>query len=511
MNKESNSTASSVISVNPYQNSFVRPVANVLQKSSSIEYDKNQYLIAYLSSKEYIDAKISLSINIPDEDLEDALYNKAYDELGLDQAVEYMIRFIEIESELDAENRYFYLFVVDPNDIKATFENIEKKVHYIDMIIPNALLYKPLYTKEILATDKTDIFIYLEEDDSSITFYKDGEFVYTKSLPFSYKQIHEKFCELYGESIPYNDFLNFLTATTLKDSKSKYKKDLFAIFKEFFTRLNEIITYVKRAYALENIDHLYIDSAINTPTKLHELAEVELELYASDFDFFYGFKKDVTFIEPMHALMQLHTKMDEDQRYNINFTLYERPPKLVKRSSGKIILVVLLALLVAFAYPVFNWIVSSTHKIQEDKLQSEYNTLHKNKKEREDKLNSLYQQKKEVTSLLNEEKKEYNEKKATLIKIHDVKANYPMKAKIIASFTRYFNLYDVEAKAISYDEEKDEKSFNLYLVAQSDKDITKLVKHLTQDFKAEYKFSLEKIYLEKNSHKYFTELQVTII
>jgi hypothetical protein len=511
MKTASNNSSSNVVSINPYTHSYVTTTSNVLKESSTITYDKGQYVISYLNAKHYISAKILLSINIEDEDLEDAINNKAYDELALDQAVEYEIRFVELYNHTDEENRHFYVFVVNPENIRESFNDVEKEIRYIDTIIPNALLFKSLYTKEILDDTKNNIFIYLQEDDASITFYKDGEFIYNKSIKFSYKIIHEKFCELYGEAISYKDFINFLTSSTLKKSKSKYKEHIFTIYRELFINLNEIITYVKRAFELPEIDRLYIDSSINTPTKLHELAEVELDIYASEFDFHYGFKKSNSFIESMQILLHLYTKIDEDERYDVNFTLYTRPPKLTKRPSGKVLLLIAASLIIGFAYPISYWILSSTQDIQEEALQKDYNKVHKEKLLREKSLETILKNEKRSSSVLQKEKHNYKDKQGTLIKIHDVKVNYPMKAKIIASFTRDFNLYDVKVKAMSYNEEENEKKFNLYLIANHDEDITNLVKHLTKKYKDRYKFSLKKIYLERTSQKYFTELKVTII
>ncbi len=501
---------SSVLSVNPYNDSYVNNISNVLQESNSVKYDKKQFTISYLNTRYFINSQIEISANIPEEDIEDAIYNKAYDELALDQALEYKIKYIEVFNKSEEDSRIFQVFIVNPNDIVNTYNSAVKRINYIDIIIPNPLLLKSLYTKEIIKHNDVDCFIYIQENDAFIAIYENQEFIYNKSINYSLKQIHEKFCEYYGESISYNDFLNFISTKNLRTTESKYKEHIIKIYKELFTNINEILTYIKRAFEIEKIDTIYIGSAISTVTKLYEMAEVELNIRSNDFDFNYGYRKGNTFIEPLHSLMHLYTTLDEDERYNCNFTTYQRPPKFQKRLSGKMIIIIAASIIIAFAYPVTNWILSSAQDAHQESLESDYSKIHSQKVDREKSIKKITDEKKRVTDILKDEKNEYFNKKNTLIKIHDVKVNYPMKAKIIALLANDISSYNVYLEALSYKEFVNERNFNLYLIAKSDKEITNLVKYLTKKYHGEFLFSLKKIYLEKESGKYFTELKTQI-
>lgn len=120
---------SSVLSVNPYKETYFSGISSFISETTTPEFSKDQFVISYISTKEFINAQIEISKNIPEEDLFDAINNKAYDELALDQAVEYKIQYIETFNTLDEENRYFHVFIVDPLDITNTFLKIVKKLN----------------------------------------------------------------------------------------------------------------------------------------------------------------------------------------------------------------------------------------------------------------------------------------------------------------------------------------------------------------------------------------------
>ena len=241
------------------------------------------------------------------------------------------------------------------------------------------------------------------------------------------------------------------------------------------------------------------------------MAEAELGIKSSNFEFDYGFESEGTYIDQIHALMHIYTTLPEGERYECNFTSYPRPPKFQHRASGKLIMVIAASLLIAFVYPVTYWVLTYAQTMQHNLLQSEYNELHTTKITREATIKNREADKVKAVALLTQEEQEYNEKKATLIKIHDVKVNYPMKSMLLAQFTKDLNIYDVKLEALSYEEEKDTKKFTLNLVSSNDKQITQLIEHLTKVYENKFNFSLEVISYNKDYKKYFSELKVSIL
>jgi len=513
MSNKKQHSFSSVISVNPYKNTYVSSVSSFLNITKNPEYTKDQYSISYLNTKAFINTNLNVSKNIPEEDLYDAIFTKIYEELGLDQAVEYHIQYIETFNNVEDDNRSFQVFIVNPivHDVyKQTIENIK----YIDHIIPSPLLLKSLYAKEIIEDNGVHCFIYFQENDAFITIYNEKEFLYTKSIHYSFKQMHMRFCEIFEEEIEYKYFLNFLSNENLKTTDSNYKEYFIKLYKEIFANINDILTYVKRALDIERIDHIYIDSQLPTITKLNEMAEVELNIKSSTFDFEYGFNSDENHIDQLHSLMHLYTTLPKEEKYNCNFTIFHRPPKFIKRNSGRVIILAATSLILAFIYPISYWTLTYAQNIQHTLLSDEYNEVHNIKVTREATIKNREADKHKVTILLEHEKNEYTEKKNTLIKIHDVKVNYPMKASLIYKLTKDLNKYRVKLETLSYNENPKDNSIKyitLGLVSSRDKKITDLLKHLTKTYESEFHFSLNEISYKEESKLYFSELKVDLL
>ncbi len=511
MSTQTQNSFSSVVSVNPYKKSYFSGISSFIKETTTPEFSKDQFAISYLNTQGFINSQIEISKNIPEEDLEDAIGNKAYDELALDQAVEYKIQFIETFNALDDDNRHFHVFIVDPLTIAETFQGAVETIKYIDVIIPAPLLIKSLYSKEIIEDNGVHCFIYFQENDAFITIYNDKEFLYTKSIKYSLLQMHERFCELYGEQIAFESFVKFISQESLRDTNSPYKAFFIKLYKELFANVNDILTYVKRAFEIEKINHIYIGAQIPTVTKLYEMAEVELNIKSSDFDFDYGYESDDAFVDQLHALMHLYTTLSGAERYENNFTAYPRPPKFTQRESGKMLMLTAASFAIAFAYPITYWIFTYGQTLQIDLLKQEYRELHSERVIRESTIKSREADKTKVLALLKAEQQEYQDKKNTLVKIHEVKVNYPMKAKTIAKLTKDLNRFGVRLEGISYDEDENSKNFQLGLVSASDKKITQLIEYFTKTHEGVFRFSLEEISYEDESRKYFSEVKVSIL
>ncbi len=512
MSTSSSPMFSSVLSVNPYKETYCNGISSFLSEVKSPTYAKDQFVISYLNTRDFITAQIEISKNIPEEDLYDAINSKAYDELALNQAIEYHIHSIETFDTLDEKNRHFHVFIVDPDDLKERFKNVVEKVKYIDVIIPAPLLIKSLYSKELIENSDTHCFIYIGENDTSLTIYKNQEFVYTKSLKFSLLDLHERFCDLYGERIPYDDFLNFYQNADLKTTQSDYKEYFIKLYKELISNINDILAYAKRAFEIDKLEHIYIGSQEKTKTELYEIVEFELNIPSSSFKFDYGFEiTEDYYVDQMHALMQLYTLLPSDEKYECNFTLYKRPPKFIKRESGKLIILILATFALAFAYPITYWVLTYTQQLQKELLQQEFKKVHNLKITREAMIRSRQADKQKALKLLEAEKKEYIEKKNTLMKIHKVKVDYPMKAKLLALFTKDLNKFNVNIEEAFYTEKDEKQTLSMHLAAPTDRQITKLVEHITTIHEGKYRFDLNEIRYDEKFKTYLAKLKVTLL
>ncbi|MEA3522165.1 MAG: hypothetical protein U9R50_04255, partial [Campylobacterota bacterium] len=384
---KNNQPFSSIVSINPYQGVYFSSLANTIKLETKPQYEKKQYSIAFLNTKSFITALIGISKNIPQEDVYDALENKVYEELALDMAVEYKINFIEAPSIIDENDTFYHIFIVDPLTLEEDFSNVIQEIKYLDYIVPLPLLYKSLYQREIIEDSGLHCYIYFQENDASLTIYNDQNFVYTKSLKYSFKMMHERFIELLGEQIGYEQFISFLGHDGFNVPNPEYQKYLIKLFGELFLHINDVLTYAKRAFEIKQIDRVYIGSQLGSINGLDEYAQTYLGLPSLLFDFNYGFSSENAQFDQIHQLMQLYTLIDEEDHYDCNFTQYHRPPPFVKRQSGKIILLSIASLIGAMLYPVTYWTLEYVENMHHSLLSDQYREVHNTRVTREATIN----------------------------------------------------------------------------------------------------------------------------
>jgi hypothetical protein len=516
MNLEKQQSFTSVISVDPYKREYFKSISSHLERELDPTYSKDQFVISYLGAKSFISSLISVSKNIPDDDLSDIIENKVYEDLALDMAISYKIHYVEAYNHVDEANRFFHVFVVDPLTLDEDFASTVEDIKYIDQIIPVALLLKTLYTKEIIDSSGVQCFIYFQENDTFLTVYSESEFVYTKSLKFSLKELHERFCELRGEQISFEMFSQVLANEGLATSNKDYQQYFIKLFAETFLHINDVITYVKRAFEIEKIDHIYIGSDVGHIIGLDEYSQTYLAIKSTEFDFNYGYTSENT-INQLHALMQLYTTMPSSQKYECNFSIFHRPPPFAKRESGKLILLTSAALALGLLYPITNWSLSYAESIRYSLLETDYQKTHTIKTTREATIKLKETQKAEADKIKKAEEDEYNNKKNTLIKIHEVKVDYPMKSRHLTFLTKDFNRYSVMLKNVHYNETVENngtetsKEFTFSLSSTSDKKITELLEYLTKTKTDKYEFSLEHIDFDEKEKNYISELKVNLL
>ena len=98
----------------------------------------------------------------------------------------------------------------------------------------------------------------------------------------------------------------------------------------------------------------------------------------------------------------------------------------------------------------------------------------------------------------------------TLEKIHDVKVNYPMKAKLITEFAGDLNKFNVKLEKLSYNETEDFKGFTFHMVSVKDKEITRLLEYLTKKKTSRFHFVLEEITFDDDKQRYLSEMKAVL-
>lgn len=494
--------SSQIVSIDPsslvsYAYSKNEIKLNKLEKS-----DKNAFFISYLYARDMISATIDISRNIPDSDLKDAIEIKVYDELALDTSVEYTITYSETDSK-DTKNRSFNVFIVDAALIDAKLSPIKEKTRYIDYVTPAPFLIKALYSKNLLEPDGTHCFVYFQKNDAFLAIYKGGEYIYSKSLHYSLKEINEKFCELIGERIDEEDFYKLLVNEGLRATNSQYQQSLMQLFGEIFLYINDVLVFCKRSYNIDYIDKIFLGSEIGTFSGIDEYGRSYLGLESFDFNFNIAINSKEWYIDQIHILMMLSAQLYfENHDDQLNFSIFKRPPPLKYRPVGKLLAILAASLIVSLVYPAYQFAYHSFLSLHTARNTDEYNKLlQKTSKIRQD-IAALKTEKEKVDVLLKDETAKFEFRKKLLSEIYRKKISYPMKAAMLLEIFQLSNQSGSKVENIVFKNQQ----LTVSIQNRSEKKITEFIQDLTELKK--YKINTDKIAQDDAGKLYSSNISI---
>lgn len=504
--KDSKSDIKNIVTLNTYTNSSYMFKNDAFQPLNKLIYNTSNFITSYVSNKDMITSTIQVSRSIPQEDVEDVIEIKAYEELGLDQASQYIISSIETES--NGEEREFHLFVVQPEILDQYYLPVKQETKYIDLIIPAPLLYKTLYTKEILDNNGVHAFMYFTNTNAFITFYKNGEYLYSKSISFSLEEIYEKYCEIIGEQVDKETFFSVLETEGLKATNDTYQQGFMKIFGEVFITINDIIIYTKRAFELDSIDQMFIGSSQGPVIGLDEYSQNYLGLPSADLNFNYNIHTEEWYTDQLQYLMLLNSlEYMEDESFTVNLTMYPRPPSFFNRASGQFISATVLTTIVGLSYPLYLLLGSYVNEATIFALTRQNNDLTKEVT----KYKRILGEKKNQIAKLDEEIKKlsdvYKGKTETLSSIYDKKVNYRLKSGIFHTIAEELHKFDVKVDKIYSNND----TYWLSLVSTNDRKFTELIKYISDTHFHELKqIDIERIEKGENDDTYKGLLKVDL-
>jgi len=471
---KSQSSVKNVMTVNAYANKQYILKNDTFQPLNKLNYNTSNFIVSYLSNKDMINTIVYLSRSIPEEDIADILDIKAYEELGLDQASDYVISSIEVETT--GEEREFHIFVAEPTVINELFLPVKEQTKYIDLVVPAPLLYKSLYRKEILNNTGIHCFIYFTRQDAFVTLYRDGEYLYAKSIEFSLEQIYDKFCEIAGEKVDEKEFFKVLETEGLKTTNYEYQQNLIKIFGEIFITINDIIIYAKRAFQLDNIHKMFIGSAQGPIVGLDEYSQNYLGLESAELNFNYNVNNDEWYTDQLQYMMLLSAfDYMEDETSIVNLTMFPRAPSFVNRASGQFIIATFAAISIGLAYPLIYLVGSYVNDakiyaldIQNNKLQEESSKYKKILGIKKQEIEVLDQKVDKLTT-------RYSAKTKTLTSIYDKKVNYRLKSGILYQIADELTAHEVNVDMLASDND----TLWVSLVSSSDRKLTELIEYIS--------------------------------
>ncbi len=502
----SKSTVKNVITINAYADQSYMFKEDSFQPLNKLTYNTSNFITSYVSNKDIITTKVHLSRSIPEEDIADILDIKAYEELGLDQANTYIISSIEVENA--GEEREYHIFVAEPEVLNALYLPIKEETKYLDLIVPAPLLYRQLYTKEILQDSHTHCFVYFTQNDAFVTIYTHGQYLYSKSIEFSLEQIYDKYCEAIGEKVDEKEFYTILESEGLKTTNNDYQQNFMKIFSEVFITINDIIIYAKRAFNLDTIDQMFIGSENGPIIGLDDYSQNYLGLHSTDFNFNYNVINEEWYTDQLQYLMLLASfEYMEDESSFVNLTMYPRAPSFVNRASGQFIISTFAAVSLSLAYPLVYLVGSYVNDaknyaltIENNKLTAESNKYKKILTEKKNQIKALDEK-------INALSATYDGKAKTLTSIYDKKVNYRLKSGIFHTVAEELNKFEVNVDRLKSDKD----TLWLSLVSSDDRKFTEVIKYMSDThFDEILEIDIERIQKDPGSNYYKGLLKVEL-
>ncbi len=469
----------SIVAIDVYRSSQCQYKNSSLQLIKKLRYSKQNTTITYIANKDIITGLIEISPSLPQEHVSNVIIDKVYEELQFDPAVEYIIQPIKTRASGDQDK--YQTIIVDKAALKEKLAPIAKKSKVIDYVIAAPLLYKTLYQEKLIGSNGCDLFLYFGDHDSFVTFYYKGEYLYSKSIKYSIKDIYDQFCKLANE-VPMSEdkFREFLAADGSRKGESSHRELLIRILNECFLSINDILIYTKRTYDIDSVRNAYVALSWDSQDALEPYVKNYLNINAialsTVLERNIKISKDM---DPICPLMVLNAQALNSGLVELpNLTLYPKPKPITQRPAGKIIGLFLTVLLLFLLPIIYDFIVGTTLKAnnallaqEEAKVTAEANKYKKTITQKKEELKAL-------EKAYTKTEKIYQSKVGEVTQVYNKKFHYQFRSEQLSEITKLLKEYDLHSRNISI-------SDSLYAIELESKDeklITAFIKQLIQKF-----------------------------
>jgi hypothetical protein len=505
-----------VASIDPFNFNevFVLEDNIIREKKLKEKLSKDTLISTYIPLRFIINYEINIPKNLIEKiDVRDHIETKAYEELELDEAEKYIIKYKLINSIADEKNMIAEVIIVQEDAIDKYFSSIKNEYDYIDYLGHSGFLFESLYKTKILES-KRDIFIYFTEKYTLITLYADGGFLQNIFLNQGLHSLYEKLAqdsEVEIKDFSYEIFVELLTKKGLEldyydDSEEILFNELSKIFSNLFTTIVNQFNSLQRKFALATIDRVFISTEKGTIPGVIDFTTNYLgEIESNDLKFDTKYNPNNVEIDQLSFLNILSTQYAYKEDYQLyNFTLKKRPPTFFYRKSGQFISITIASLIISLIYPAYQYIYSNITDYKNSKLEVKLNKLNMN-------FNSLNTN---FNNLLKSYKKEQNieKNKRTYIKnveklisiLHKDKEGYTPISSLIIKVSLYMKNNKIYAKEIDLDE----GILKLEVFADKESYITNFANELVN--KENLTIETNGVMKDKNSKNYTSIINVKV-
>jgi len=441
---------------------------------------------------------------IENVDLDSFVETKVYEEAGLLETEEYIIKY-EVVKNLKEEKKVVVQCVIVPvNFILKNYEYIVKETDYIDYLSFPAFAYKSLYQENILKRGN-DLFIVMLFDKIFFTFYSEGELIYLNTVSGGLNKVYESLKSLKIADFDFELFKKLLTKKGLNKEKYKsYELPVLRVIKKEFKNYskiieNQILDLVSK-YEIEDVDRIFIITEYGKVPGIKPFYENELQKPILGFDFYEKYNLDKLPVNPFLFLSMIETHHAyKSNNLKYNFSLFLRKPTIFYRPSGILILVFILSLILFSIYPIYLWIdgyvYNSKSKVLENEIK-ELSTKISNVKRHVEVVNHKITKIKKQSNQLS---KEIKVSKNFIESLYKFKFSYLPKSQELVNITLLLNKNKVYLSNLDYEE----GIYILNVYSYDSSNLGKLVNDLINNG-----FNVYFSKIEKKNNKYYTTLRI---
>ncbi len=496
------SSNKTIVTVDPYSSSSFEYQDNIISRGNIKRYEQKSFYNSYVQTKDVISSTVDIDNDVSQEDLKDAIEIKAYDELGLESSREYSIFYFESNRE-DDDFKVFNVIAIDKERLDEVFGEL-KDIKYIDYITVAPFLMKSLYNRNLLSAESTDCFVYFHKDDAFVSIYQNGEYVFSKSIRYSLKNISDTFSKELGKRVDESELYAMLAKSGLRNENSAYQQQFMKLFGEVFVYINDVVLYAKRAYGLDQIDQIFLGTEIGNIPGMDEFCNNYVNIPTKKLEFKISKNANEISIDPLHTLLIINGQdyqNDFDESFNVS--IFKRPPPIWKRPSGKLIQAIAAGLVISLAYPGYQFAYDNFFLKKEVQQLNEIDrALSVKVTSMKKELADINKEKEEITKKLSAKNENLSFRTKLLKEIYSKKVSYPMKAKVLTNLFDKINKHDSNVVSV------DNNSTDMVITVRSKKDkfITELMKDIS--ITKGYEVSTELIKKDQNTTYYESAIKV---
>ncbi|MEO1927864.1 MAG: hypothetical protein ABGX26_04170 [Nautiliaceae bacterium] len=388
-------------------------------------------------------------------DLNNFIETKVYEEAGVDETEEYLIKYKIIDSMKDEKIVTIEIIIVPVGFIQNGYKDLLEEAGYIDYISFPAFAYKALYEEKIIKK-ANDVFVVFLYDKVFLTFYENGELLSILTVSGGLDKIYQALEKLKIKDFGPEMFERLLTKKGVNSLKyGKNEKKVLDIIKEEFLSLvniiNSQIDKVTQKYNISQVERVFVISEYGNIDGLQEYIKQLINVDTFGFEFYEEYNLDRLSVNPFLFLGMLEAhNAYKNGNQDYNFSLFLRKPTFFYRPSGRLFLITFGSILLTAIYPLYLYLNGLSYERKNKILSEKVKSLQYINNNLNIKIRVLEARKKKII----QDRKQYTEdiklKKELIKNVYEFKYSYIPKSSELTDITLLLNKNKVYLDKLTY-------------------------------------------------------------